>query len=200
MYSRFTKNVPKDGRITFIIPSIGRDTLSRTLDSLLAQTIPKWNAIVVFDGIQPTIESPDPRIQLMTTPKKENAGFVRNEGIKVATTEWIGFVDDDDTLTSNYIECFNREKQNADAIIFRMKTPDGKILPAPGDTDFKFMEVGISFCYKRTIALNRKIMFDNVEGLIPGLCEDWGLLDRLRSNLFRINISKELVYLCEIIC
>lgn len=197
MYSRFTKNVPKDGRITFIIPSIGRDTLSRTLDSLLAQTIPKWNAIVVFDGIQPSIESPDPRIQLMTTPKKGNAGFVRNEGIKVATTEWIGFVDDDDTLTPNYIECFNREKQNADAIIFRMRTPDGKIFPPPGDTDFKFMEVGISFCYKRTLAINRKLMFDNVEGLVPGVCEDWGLLDRLRSARVPIKISTETLYIVD---
>ena len=197
MYSRFTKNVPKDGRITFIIPSIGRDTLSRTLDSLLAQTIPNWNAIVVFDGIQPSIESPDPRIQLMTTPKKGNAGFVRNEGIKVATTEWIGFVDDDDTLTPNYIECFNREKQNADAIIFRMRTPDVKIFPPPGDTDFKLGEVGISFCYKRTIALNRKLMFDNVEGLIPGLCEDWGLLDRLRSTGVPIKISTETLYIVD---
>jgi len=194
MYSRFTKNVPKDGHITFIIPSIGRDTLRRTLDSLLAQTIPNWNAIVVFDGIEPTIESPDPRIQLMKTPKKGNAGFVRNEGIKVATTEWIGFVDDDDTLTPNYVECFNWEKQNADAILFRMKTPDGKILPVPGDTEFKFMEVGISFCYKRTIAINRKIMFDNVEGVVPGVCEDWGLLERLRGAMFHIHISTDVTY------
>ena len=194
MYSRFTKNVPKDGRITFIIPSIGRDTLSRTLESLIAQTQPDWNAIVVFDGISPTIGTPDPRISFMEISKKGNAGFVRNEGIKVATTEWIGFVDDDDVLTPDYVECFNREKRGADVIIFRMKNPDGTKLPVPGDTDFKFGEVGISFCYKRNIAINRKLLFENVRGIIPGLCEDAGLLERLRNNMYNIKISQNMTY------
>ena len=195
MYSRFTKNVPTDGNITLIIPTIGRDTLSGTLESLIAQTNPDWKAIVVFDGISPTISAPDPRIHLMEIPKKGNAGFVRNEGIKVATTEWIGFVDDDDTLTPDYVECFKHEKRRADVIIFRMKKPDGTIFPLPNDTDFKFMEVGISFCYKRTLAINRKLFFKNVEGLIPGICEDWGLLDRLRNTLVNIYLSQNITYL-----
>ena len=194
MYSRFTKNVPKDGRITFIIPSIGRDTLSRTLESLIAQTQPYWNAIVVFDGVSPTIGTPDARISFMEISNKGNAGFVRNEGIKAATTEWIGFVDDDDVLTPDYVECFNREKHGADVIIFRMKNPDGTILPVPGDTDFKFGEVGISFCYKRTLALNQKLLFENVRGIIPGLCEDAGLLERLRNNMYNIKISQNMTY------
>lgn len=195
MYSRFTKNVPKDGRITFIIPTIGRDTLSRTLESLIAQTQPDWNAIVVFDGISPTIGIPDARISFMEISKKGNAGFVRNEGIKVATTEWIGFVDDDDTLTPNYIECFNHDKSNSDVVLFRMKMPDGTILPVPGDTEFKFGEVGISFCYKRTLAINQKLLFENIEGMIPGVCEDLGLLERLRNNMYKIRISENMTYL-----
>jgi len=194
MYSRFTNNISKDGRITFIIPSIGRDTLRRTLDSLIGQTIPTWNAIVVFDGISATINIPDTRIRFMEIEKKGNAGFVRNEGIKEATTEWVGFVDDDDILTPNYIECFNREKNNKDVIIFRMKTPDGKIFPLPGDTDFKFGEIGISFCYKRIFAVNRGLMFKNVDGLVSGIGEDWGLLDRLRSALARIYMSIHTTY------
>jgi len=194
MYSRFTKNVPKDGRITLIIPTIGRDTLTRTLESLIAQTYPEWNAIVVFDGISPSIKSPDVRIQFTEIPKNGNAGFVRNEGIRVATTEWIGFVDDDDILTPNYIECFNRDKINTDVIIFRMKMPDGKIIPVAGDTEFKFGEVGISFCYKRTIAINQKLLFENIEGMIPGVCEDWGLLYRLRNNIYKIKISPDVTY------
>jgi glycosyltransferase involved in cell wall biosynthesis len=194
MYSRFTKNVPTDGRITLIIPTIGRDTLTRTLESLIAQTNPDWNAIVVFDGISPSIKSPDVRIQFIEIPNKKNAGFVRNEGIKVATTEWIGFVDDDDILTPNYIECFNRDKINTDVVLFRMKMPDGKIIPVPGDTEFKFGEVGISFCYKRTIAINQKLLFENIAGMIPGVCEDWGLLYRLRNNIYKIKISPDVTY------
>jgi len=150
---------------------------------------------VVFDGISPTIGIPDARISFMEISKKGNACFVRNEGIKVATTEWIGFVDDDDVLTPDYVECFNREKHDVDVIIFRMKNTDGTIIPVPGDTDFKFGEVGISFCYKRNLAINRKLLFENIKGYIPGVGEDWGLLDRLRNNRYKIRISENITYL-----
>jgi hypothetical protein len=36
--------------VTFVVPSIGRSSLIHTLDSLRAQTIPHWRAIVVLDG------------------------------------------------------------------------------------------------------------------------------------------------------
>jgi hypothetical protein len=75
-----------------------------------------------------------------------------------------------------------------------MKMPDGKIIPVPGDTEFKFGEVGISFCYKRTIAINQKLLFENIAGMIPGVCEDWGLLYRLRSNIYKIKISPDVTY------
>ena len=196
-FIKLQKIVPADGLITFIIPSLGRPSLKRTLDSLIAQTSPKWKAIVVFDGIGPNINSPDPRIQIMTTSKKGHAGFVRNEGIKVATTEWIGFVDDDDVLTPEYVETFLKEKEHYEAIIFRMKATDGRILPVPGDTDFKLLEVGISFCMKRTLALNRKMIFRNKPRIAWGLCEDWTLLEDIRANGFRIKMSEAVTYICR---
>lgn len=39
-------------RITFIIPSINRETLSRTIDSLFKQSNPNWKAIIIFDGVK----------------------------------------------------------------------------------------------------------------------------------------------------
>jgi hypothetical protein len=75
-----------------------------------------------------------------------------------------------------------------------MKMPDGKIIPVPGDTEFKFGEVGISFCYKRTFAVNKKVLFENIKGLVPGLCEDWGLLEKLRINFVRIHMSVHTTY------
>jgi len=191
------KYVAADGFITFIIPSLGRPTLKRTLDSLLAQTIPHWKAIVVFDGIPPNTTSTDPRIQIMTTPKKGHAGFVRNEGIRLATTEWIGFVDDDDILTPDYVETFQKEKENYEAIIFRMKNCDGRILPVPGDTDFKMNEVGISFCMKRTLALNRNMLFRQRRELTWGVAEDWTLLEDMRVNGVRIKMSESITYICR---
>jgi glycosyltransferase involved in cell wall biosynthesis len=45
--------------ITFIIPSIGRDSLKNTIRSLLNQTSDKWKAIIVFDGCKNTLDKND---------------------------------------------------------------------------------------------------------------------------------------------
>jgi len=38
--------------ITFIIPSINRDSIIRTIDSLLKQTNNNWKCIIVYDGVK----------------------------------------------------------------------------------------------------------------------------------------------------
>ena len=37
--------------ITFIIPSIARLTLLRTVESLKNQTDPNWRSIIIYDGV-----------------------------------------------------------------------------------------------------------------------------------------------------
>lgn len=46
--------------ITFIIPTIGRETLGLSISSLLKQDTQNWKAIIVFDGIEPNIKCIDP--------------------------------------------------------------------------------------------------------------------------------------------
>ena len=48
-----------DNIITFIIPTIGRETLKNTLISLQNQTIENWNAIIIFDGCNQNINNID---------------------------------------------------------------------------------------------------------------------------------------------
>lgn len=116
-------------KVTFIIPTVGRDTLIATIQSIANQTCSVWNGIIVFDGVPPTIQISDPRFQIMHIDKMErppeqinSAGYVRNYGIKFATTEWVAFVDDDDTIRNTYVETFLREisTYDTDVIIFRM--------------------------------------------------------------------------------
>ena len=38
--------------VTFIIPTIGRDSLQMAINSLYQQTIWDWKAIIIFDGIE----------------------------------------------------------------------------------------------------------------------------------------------------
>lgn len=71
--------------ITFIIPTIGRISLNNSINSLLNQTVKKWNAIIIFDGIKCNIENNDSRIQIIEIEKKginiNSAGNVRNYGM-----------------------------------------------------------------------------------------------------------------------
>ena len=38
--------------ITFILPTLGRDSLKKSIESIINQTNKKWKAIVIFDGCQ----------------------------------------------------------------------------------------------------------------------------------------------------
>ena len=99
--------------ITFIIPTIGRQSLQNSINSLLKQTIKDWHAIIIFDGIKCNLNNNDERIQIIEIEKTginiNSAGNVRNYGMSLATTEWIAFLDDDDTIAIDYIETFNYE-------------------------------------------------------------------------------------------
>ena len=191
---RITNFRPKStlDQITFIIPSINKPSLERSLTSLKNQTNPNWNAIVVFDGVPTTFENTDNRIQFITINKKGNgyAGYVRNEGIKYVKTEWVGFLDDDDTLTSDYVEKFHLElEKQADVIIFKMKYTDGLVLPLEDHTTFIQNNVGISFCLKTSIFQIEGIQFNQCE------IEDFDLLNRLREQNKKIVISDHITYL-----
>ena len=44
-------NNSMEEKITFIIPSLNRPTLGKTIDSLLNQTNPNWKCIIIYDGV-----------------------------------------------------------------------------------------------------------------------------------------------------
>jgi len=179
--------------ITFIIPSIGRPTLERTIRSLQAMTDPYWKAIIVFDGIHPTLGVDDERITMISVQKTgmiNHAGQVRNYGISLATTPWVGFVDDDDSLQPEYMTHVRQhiEEEDPDVVIFRM-LDHGKILPPLTSTDFCINQVGISFCVKRVLCVEEECWF------IPCGCEDFVLLDRIRNKGKKIFMSPHVDYL-----
>ena len=40
-----------NNKITFIIPSLNRPTLERTIESLINQTNPNWKCVIIYDGV-----------------------------------------------------------------------------------------------------------------------------------------------------
>ena len=189
----FTNIDIKNNTITFIIPTIGRKTLIKSIKSLQNQTNQNWNAIIIFDGIKSNININDPRIKIIEIDKKgrdkNSAGLVRNIGIKYVKTKWIGFLDDDDYLDDDYIDIFYNElklNSDLDVLIFRMKDKDN-IFPELDTDNFYINHVGISFI------INKEIFNNNLE-FIPSSSEDFDYLDRIRTNKYKIIISPSIKY------
>jgi glycosyltransferase involved in cell wall biosynthesis len=179
--------------ITFIIPTIGRSTLINSINSLLNQTDNNWNAIIVFDGIKQNISINDNRIKIIEITKcglKNSAGSVRNEGIKLCNNSiWIGFLDDDDTLSKDYIEKLKEEiniHNNIDVCIFRMGYENGYILPSIYDKNIIRNKVGISFAIKKN--MNDTILFEN------NPYEDYIFLKKMQCKKYKILISSYVTY------
>lgn len=182
--------------ITFIIPSCGRSTLSRSLDSLIAQETPNWRAIVVFDGPDGSMAAgrKDRRITYKYTGKqlgeKNHAGAVRNMGLDHVETKWVGFLDDDDTVTADYVSALVNEvgHEEVDAVVFRMRREDGSVVPPTQAIDFSKNEVGISF------ALRMEYVNQNNVRFVPGPTEDFDLLRKLRTAGAKVVLSPFLTY------
>ncbi len=88
--------------ISVVIPTCNRpELLERSIRSVLAQTIPPMEIIVVDDGDVRSEEvvhrMADPRVKyVMNNPPRQGGGATRNKGIEMAQGDWIAFQDDDD--------------------------------------------------------------------------------------------------------
>jgi glycosyltransferase involved in cell wall biosynthesis len=193
----------QDAFVTFIIPSLAKESLPKTLDSLRRQTDQRWKAIVCFDHRDPTIE-PEEKISVFRHEgyskkeedcvyciegKKSGAGPVRNECIKKATTEWVAFLDDDDVVTNDYVEKLAMESKDADLVIFRMMMWGGLWIPRQKATveNLKHGSVGISFAAKKNVF--EKCQFSRGRG------EDFRMIINARDQGFKVKLSNFLTYL-----
>ena len=190
-------NIIIDNRITFIIPTIGRESLKNTLLSLQNQNIENWSAIIIFDDCDININNIDDRIKIVRCNKLgyniNNAGLVRNYGIELADTKWIAFLDDDDVIDETYLEKFYKElklnNNGFDVLIFRMNLC-GRVIPNLDTDNFYINDVGISFVVKKEI-------FDNGIKFVPDGAEDFLLLNQIRKKNYKMIISPYVMYYVE---
>ncbi len=95
--------------VSIIIPVYNReDTIEKCINSLLNQTLEDIEIIIVDDGStdstsQICLSFDDSRVKYI---RKENGGAssARNLGISLATGDYIGFVDSDDYVITDYVE------------------------------------------------------------------------------------------------
>jgi glycosyltransferase involved in cell wall biosynthesis len=95
-------------KVSVVIPTYDRiETLPRSLDSVINQTFPDWELIVVddgsTDGTDKMILRDYPAVRLH---RQENGGVssARNSGAALASGEWIAFLDSDDAWLPEKLE------------------------------------------------------------------------------------------------
>ena len=183
--------------IDFIVPSIGRETITCSLNSLIQQTDSDWRCFVGFDGLsEDQIDSEllihDPRIHYLYLEEKlgnssfhGNAGVVRNKIIESIdnSSEWIGFLDDDDSLSPYYIEILKRQVKldESDCYVFRMNN-NGVVIPSFDMNELRQNHVGISFCLKSSFLRQKNLQFQNDNA------EDFLFLQNIKDQGGVINI------------
>lgn len=104
---------------TAIIPTIGRSTLSRAVESILMQSLPasEFEVIVVNDSGVPLPEAEwqkSERVQVITTNRRERS-VARNTGAAVAKGQYLHFLDDDDWLFADAYQHLSVLSQSSDA-------------------------------------------------------------------------------------
>lgn len=103
-------------RVSVIVPTHNRPHfLGRTIDSLLAQTHRNTEIVVVDDNAPDSPARADTQALMKKYEQYDNVvyicnekplggGFARNEGIRVATGEYVTFLDDDDVYLPEKVE------------------------------------------------------------------------------------------------
>lgn len=192
--------------VSFIIPTLGRDSLADTIASLVSQTDGDWEAFVVLDDSYmltgragETVMEWDQRVHLLVPSISGSAGLLRNYAISKCTSEWIAFVDDDDTLEPQYVEHLHAHAEDypsADVVLFRMKHPKYGILPREQLPTISQGLVGISYAVRARIKpkfLKEEVVSDTDTRL--NTHEDIELLLDLRNKGHELYISKHVDYI-----
>lgn len=191
--------------VTFVIPTIGRASLARTVQSIVAQTDDAWEALVIGDGVSiPHLEgrlgslAEHPRVHLLGRPKRlASAGLIRNIGIDSSMGDWTGFVDDDDTIHPCYVEWLREHDAHREfpCVVFRMDDPRLGILPSIEAPRIAWGQVGISFAVRTRLLHEYSLRFiKEQEGVSPPVNEDIELLNAIQKLGLRIFISPHVAY------
>ena len=107
---------------SIITPLFNKQTyIGETIRSVLAQTLPDWEMIVVDNGSTdngPEIvrQFSDSRIRQLSCAKK-GVSSARNAGLQEAKGEWLVFLDADDLLDPDYLQLQLKSAVNADLVV-----------------------------------------------------------------------------------
>lgn len=206
-------------KVSAIIPTVGRiDSLKKSVESVLNQTYPISEIIIVVDGVSPEVRkefvSKDTStIKVIETGKNFGGSTARNIGINNATGDWIALLDDDDTWLPLKIEKQINEisKYSLEDNVFaftgvKIYKPNGAFIDMPrrkwNDSrkiwDYLFTphfgRTG-GFIQTSSILASKNFFIKNpfTEGLPKHQDWDWLIKAQILENLYVIYINDSLV-------
>lgn len=156
------------------------DYLPQAVQSVLTQTFPSFELILVDDGssdstydLAQSLARTDPRITVIRHERNLGAGPARNTGLRLAKAPFITFLDTDDVWENRFLEEMlrelNREGDSCAGVFcaYRYISQAGDplgidIRPAPGHYDLLRMLEGICPPGTGSALMIRKACFDEV--------------------------------------
>ncbi|WP_443750139.1 glycosyltransferase [Asticcacaulis solisilvae] len=183
-------------RISIIIPAFNAErTLGETLDSVIAQTLTDWEAIVVDDGsgdgtraLAEAIAAREPRIRVVS---QANGGVssARNLGLSEAKGAFGLFLDADDSLLPRHLETLAAlvSPDTIAVCAYAYRTPEGGRVPATLHAGLADRAVAMlsDFC---ALAIHAALVPLDAVRATGGFdtrlrtCEDWDLWLRLARS------------------
>jgi len=93
-------------KFSVIVPTYGRPRyLADAIQSVLAQTVPDFECLVVDDASPEPVESPgDERVRVIRRETNGGPAAARNSGIDAARGDFVTFLDDDDLYAPDRLE------------------------------------------------------------------------------------------------
>ena len=180
-------------RVSVVIPTYNRSRLLReTVESVLAQTYPNVETIVVIDGsTDDTAEMLAQYAGQVTVIRQANQGVAaaRNRGMRAASGEYVTFLDDDDLiLPAKIARQVHALSSHPDAGVahcrYYFADEDGRYLQKKGllpEGDILHRLLHTNFIWMGAPLIRRRCL-DRVGGFdehIPGTTADWDLWLRI---------------------
>ncbi|MBF0815717.1 glycosyltransferase family 2 protein [Microbacterium paludicola] len=136
--------MPASPLVTVIVPGWNvAPYAAEALDSLRAQTLAAWRAVLVDDGsadgtgdVFARFAAQDDRFTHVTHPSQRGLGAARNTGLELVDTPYLGFFDSDDVMLPRALELLvgSLEATGSDIAVgqyTRLRPVDGGYAPSP---------------------------------------------------------------------